>query len=465
MKKILAIILILVVMTGLLVACTPPDDGKTHIVFYHTMSGQTLQPILEEYIAKFEAMYPQYVIEHKQVGGYDDVRNQISSEIMVGGQPNIAYCYPDHVALYNISGAVQTLDEYINSTDTVTRADGTVETIGLTAEQRADFIEGYYQEGAQFGDGKMYSLPFSKSTEVLYYNKTYFKDNNLKVPTTWDEMEEVCARIKEIESAKGNAGIIPLGYDSEANWFITMCEQLQSGYTVVNEQNPSEQFIFNNDENKAFVKKFTEWYSKGYVTTQEINEGYTSDLFTKQLCMMCIGSSAGAKNQIPEKVAGEYPFEVDIATVPQVDPDSPKVISQGPSVTIFKKADKDEVLGSWLFVKYLTTNPEFQADFSLASGYVPVIKSTMEDPLYATEMGKADGFANLKQLSALRCMEQEDAYYASPAFYGSSAARDEVGALIQYCFVNGAGLSGSSLDALINQAFETAINNCRQAIS
>ena len=42
----------------------------------------------------------------------------------------------------------------------------------LTAEQQADFIEGYYAEGKQFGDGLMYTMPFSKSTEVMYYNKT-----------------------------------------------------------------------------------------------------------------------------------------------------------------------------------------------------------------------------------------------------------------------------------------------------
>ena len=112
---------------------------------------------------------------------------------------------------------------------------------------------------------------------------------------------------------------------------------------------------------------FTEWYSKGYVTTQEINEGYTSELFKTQKSMMCIGSSAGAKHQIPEKVAGEYPFETGITSVPQVDSENPKVISQGPSVTIFKKANKEEVLGSWLFVKFLTTSASFQADFSLAS--------------------------------------------------------------------------------------------------
>lgn len=459
MKKTIAAILVLVVMIAsltALVACNN-EDGKTHIVFYHTM-GSNLSTVLNEYIAEFEELYPQYKIDAKQVGSYDDVRNQISSEIMVGNQPNIAYCYPDHVALYNIAGAVQTLDDFINSTETVERADGTTEIVGLTADQKADFIEGYYNEGKQFGDGLMYSMPFSKSTEVLYYNKTFFETHNLQVPTTWDEMEEVCAQIKAI-----NNKLIPLGYDSEANWFITMCEQYGSPYTTATPSTPKGNFLFDNDTNKAFVKRFIGWYNKGYVTTQELNGGYTSDLFKKGAvdggAVMCIGSSAGAKHQIPDQVNNEYPFEAGIASIPQVDPENPKVISQGPSVCIFKKADQSVVKASWLFVKYLTTNAKFQADFSIASGYVPVIKSAAEDEVYAEQMLAANGYGNLPQLSAKVCIEQESAYYASPAFYGSSKARDEVGQLLQKLLSG-----GKTDDATINAAFAAAVQNCVQSL-
>ena len=195
------------------------DGSAVEIVFYNTM-GANLAAVLETYIAEFNKLYPNITVISTNVGNYDDCRDQISTEITVGNQPNIAYCYPDHVALYNLAKAVTTLDNLIASEEVITRADGTTEVLGLTAEQIADFIPGYYNEGMQFGDGLMYTLPLSKSTEVLYYNKTFFDANGLKVPTTWDEMEEVCKKIKEIDP---NA--IPLGYDSEANWFITMCEQ------------------------------------------------------------------------------------------------------------------------------------------------------------------------------------------------------------------------------------------------
>ena len=460
MKKIvsgllMAILLMLCLCAQAATGFTVPENGydgsEVTITFYHTM-GANLTAVLDAYIAEFNQLYPNIHIEHSQVGSYDDVRDQVSTEITVGSQPNIAYCYPDHVALYNLAKAVQTLDDLIDSDIVLTRADGSTEILGLTDEQKADFIEGYYDEGKQFGDGLMYTMPFSKSTEVLYYNKTFFDENNLTVPATWDEMEEVCAAIKAIAPNS-----IPLGYDSEANWFITMCEQYQSPYTSAT----GDHFLFNNEVNRGFIKMFRDWYQKGYLTTQTLYGAYTSGLFTSTneiTSYMSIGSSAGATYQRPAANAdGSYPFEVGIATIPQVSLDNKKVISQGPSVCIFKKSNPQEVIASWLFVKYLTTTVEFQAEFSMASGYVPVIKSVGENEVYADFIANADGGTYVSALSAKVCLEQEDAYYTSPAFNGSSTARDQVGALLSKCL---AAADNGNVDAMIENAFEDAIDEC-----
>ena len=434
-------------------------NKEVTLTFYHTM-GANLREELEDAILAFNELYPNITIEHEQVGSYDDVREQISTELTVGNQPNIAYCYPDHVALYNVAGAVVTLDNLIDSTQTVTRADGSTEVLGLTAEQKADFIQGYYNEGRQFGDGLMYSMPLSKSTEVLYYNKTFFEENNLEVPTHWfstgendtTSLEYVCEQIKELDETS-----IPLGYDSEANLFITMCEQLGSEYTSAT----GDHFLFNNVANKSFCNIFRSWYNEGLMTTQELYGAYTSGLFVNQdpqlpKSYMSIGSSAGATHQRPAAVDGEYPFEVGIAPIPQMNPNNPKVISQGPSLCIFG-GDDDEVLASWLFVKFLTTDVEFQAAFSMASGYVPVLKSVGENEIYKSEfLDKANGSTYIAALSVKVCLEQEAAYYTSPAFNGSSVARDQVGQLLTKV------ISATADDplAMINESFEDAISEC-----
>lgn len=163
--------------------------------------GAKLQEVLNYHIGEFNKLYPNITIEHSSYGGWGDIAGQINTEIAGDNQPNVAYCYPDHVAMYNLAQSVVVLDDFIQSDITVTHDDGTTEIMGLTDEQVADFIDGFYNEGMAYGDGLMYTMPMSKSTEVLYYNKTFFEENGLSVPTTWEEMEATCQQLLVLDPA------------------------------------------------------------------------------------------------------------------------------------------------------------------------------------------------------------------------------------------------------------------------
>ena len=95
----------------------------------------------------------------------------------------------------------------------------------------------------------------------------------------------------------------------------------------------------------------------------------------------------------------------------------------------------------------------------MSSGYVPVIKNATDNPYYQAYLNKADrGNAYLTALSIKVGLEQADAYYTSPAFNGSSTAREEVGLLMQKCFL----ASGKDdMDAYIKQLFEEAVRTCK----
>lgn len=440
------------------------DGSEVTIKFYHTM-GNALKPVFDLYLEKFNEMYPNIHVDAKSIGGYDDVRDQIKTEISAADGPNIAYCYPDHIALYNKANRIVVLDNYINNTDMQptyyeNAEDNTQEVLGLTQAQIDDFVTGYYEEGRAFGDGKLYSLPLSKSTEVLYYDLTFFEEHNLKVPTNWDEMEDVCRQIKQINPAS-----VPLGYDSSSNWFITMCEQYDSPYTSAT----GDHYLFNNDKNKSFVKEIASWYKDGLVTIKELYGSYTSGLFTNMTpnengelirSYMCIGSSAGATYQLPAQINGKYPFEVGIAPIPQVSKETASVISQGPSLCLFKSDNIQQVNASWLLMKFLTTNLAFQASFSMFSGYVPVIKSVFNDPTYKSQfIDLGDTTVNLAASSVKVCVEQADNYFYSPAFVGSSEARDQVGSLLANAMTQAVSVDGLT-DAELNNMFQDAVDEC-----
>ena len=423
-----------------------PEEGfneneQITITFWHTM-GQNIRDVLDEVIVEFNEYYPNITIDHQQIGGYDDVRDQILTNMTTGNYPNMAYCYPDHVAMYNEAQITISLDNLL--------AD---ERYGLNGSElkfegakEEDFIKAFFDEGRVFGDELAYTMPFLKSTEALFYNKTFFDEHNLTVPTTWEEMWEVCAQIKAIDPTS-----TPLGYDSESNLFITLAETYGYGYTSY------QSFDFNNEGMKSLMKTFKENYDKGYFTTQTLYGAYTNSLLTDlsspSRAYMCIGSTAGAKYQVNSAGA----FETGVTSVPKAANGKAKSISQGPSLVLLKNDNAQSVLATWLFMQYLET-PTVQARFALATGYLPVTTPATEVPQYKSFLDMAAGnTAGIAALSTKQALVQKDNYFTSATFVGSSTARDEVAALIVKIMSD----KSNNIDAAIDSYFESAIQECK----
>ena len=411
------------------------------ITFWHTMS-QKIQTVLDEVIVEFNEIYPNVTVSHQQIGGYDDVRDQIITNMNTGNYPNMAYCYPDHVAMYNEAGITISLDNLLS--DEEYGLGGSA--LKFEGAKEEDFVKAFFDEGRVFGDELAYTMPFLKSTEALFYNKTFFDEHKLTVPTTWEEMWDVCAQIKAIDPAS-----TPLGYDSEANLFITLAETYGYGYTSY------QSFDFNNDGMKSLMKTFKENYDKGYFTTQTLYGAYTNSLMTDvsspSRAYMCIGSTAGATYQVNSDGA----FETGVTSVPKAANGAAKSMSQGPSLVLLKNDNAQSVLATWLFMQFLET-PSVQARFALITGYLPVTNPATEIQQYKDFLDKAAGnTAGIAALSTKQALAQRDNYFTSATFVGSSTARDEVASLIVKIMSDKSG----NIEAAINSYFDAAIKECK----
>lgn len=480
MKKVLAMVLLVALVATAAVAIVACDYEENIVIEFYSTMGQKLQAVIETYIKEFNKIYPDITIKHVvQTSKYPQLYTNINTELTSGKGPSVAYCYPDHVAAYLKKNAVVSLDSYINSTEMVEEGrfgNTSAQPIGL-GDVKNDFVETFYNENYQaFGeDSPMYTLPFAKSSEVIYYDKDFFTANNIPLPTHWwcDEtcdadcntsMEKVCQRIRELDSNS-----IPLGYDSEANLFITLCEQFQTLpenagktlYTSVDGQH----YRFDNDVTKGFVTKLNDWYAKKYFTTSTLYGNFTSGLFTSTeatRCYMCIGSTGGASYQSPKSDR----FTVGIAKIPYIKGGEMRVISQGPSVVMLKNknnATEEHQLASWLWIKFLTTNLQLQAQFSMVSGYTPVLKTVEDDPVYSEYLNSTEtGTNNEERILALAtktCLSQQDAYYTSPAFNGSSEARVQIETLVAACLAVKEE-NGKTIAQQLNEKFAQAVNIC-----
>ena len=416
-----------------LASCT--QDASNQIIFYCS-AGDGLIDHIQAVADAFNETSDYDVVIESSGGGYDGIKSAVLNDISAGTVPSVAYCYPDHVAEYLDAGVVIDLNQYIDDPE-----------IGFSAEEIADFIPGYWNEGFEaFGgtsraDG-MYTVPFSKSTEVMYYNQTALDDLVARgVLTaeevqnidnwTWDEFWEICSKIEN--SAYSNW--TPMGYDSVDNWFITLCEQYGYDYTSAS----TPHYLFNNDNVKSMLQTLKDKFDDHLFTTQDIYGSYTSGLFTaertvedplvqedgkaSQSCVFSIGSSAGASHQESDGL-----FVEGVTNIPQVNPNNKKSINQGPSLVMLDQGSSDEAQAkeraTWLFVKELL-DPEFQATFSRSSGYIPVRISSREVSDFETWLTNEDSGLIAKTINF--ALNNYEMYFVSPAFNGSNTARTQVG--------------------------------------
>jgi len=88
-----------------------------------------------------------------------------------------------------------------------------------------------------------------------------------------------------------------------------------------------------------------------------------------------------------------------------------------------------------LFAKYITTNHKFQAKCSINNGYTPAILSITQNENYAKFLNNANGNKYLQATAVKLTMSMNpDYYFVSPAFNGSSAARDAMAELMKNAF-------------------------------
>ena len=415
-------------------------DGKIHVKFWHTM-GQANQAMLERMINEFQEANPDVVIEAYSQGGYADIAKKINDAIPAGTTPTMSFCYPDNVASYLTSGAIENMASYVNN-----------EEYGFTAEEKGveDFVEAYWNEGKNYQEEGLYSLPYAKSTEVIFYNATIFKHYGWTIPTTWDEMWTLCETIKT--TLKDNVEY-PLGYDSDSNLFITMCEQMGIPYTTKEGSNAEDHFLFVNDQAKAMVTSLKEKYTNKLMITKGCNSNatYTSTMFTNSKIIMSIGSTGGTTYN------KSLNFEVGVAPLPGTSKNR-HVVSQGPSVCFFKRASSAEKIAAWKFYKHIT-NANNSATYAINTGYEPVRKSSLESPAfkaYLDEGGENYITPNGGNLlaTAANCTKDfyDGQYFYSDVFNGSAQARDAVGGIVANVF-----LGTKDVDTAFNEALTSCL--------
>ena len=387
-------------------------------------------------IADFEAIYPNITVNLRLYTDYGRIYNDVITNISTDTTPNVCITYPDHIATYlSDPNTVVALDALI--ADSKYGLGGSA--VKFDSPTVAQIIPQFLFEGVI--NGKQYALPYMRSTEACYINKTFVEKLGFTLPDklTWDFIWEVseAATAKNADGTfqvNGQQVMIPFIYKSTDNMMIQYLRQAGAGYSTEN----GDIAIFN-DTTREFLFTIADHVETGAFSTFKISS-YPANFLNAGQCIFAVDSTAGATwmgSNAPLLDISEdalVQFETAVMAIPQLDPENPTMISQGPSMCVFNKEDPQEVLASWLFAQFLLTD-SIQIAYAQTEGYAPVTAKAQENPQYLDYLarsGEDNGlYYDVKLQATKLLLDNIGNTFVTPVFNGSASLRDAAGQMIE----------------------------------
>ncbi|MFR5643819.1 MAG: ABC transporter substrate-binding protein [Clostridium paraputrificum] len=357
------------------------------ITFWHAMNGD-LEKSLTSLTEKFMAENPNIKVTLQNQSSYKDLQQKITATVASPKDlPTMTQAYPDWMFNPIKDNLVTDLTPYIEN-----------ET--LKFDNYEDILPSF-REAAKI-DGKIYGMPFNKSTEVLWYNKTLLDELGLKAPTTYEELAQVSKTIKE---KKGIAGA---GFDSLNTYYTTFLKT--EGKTF------DSSFDVTSEASAKALNYYLEGVKEGYFRIAG-TDNYLSGPFGNGTVAMYVGSNAG-ENFVKQGVGDK--FEVAAAPYP-----TSASLQQGTDLYVFSSATAEQKTAAYMFLKFLTTK-ENQITWASETGYMPVRQSAIDSEEY-----KKSG-----SLIAPILSDATKNLYTNPVVSGADAAYREAGTVMETVLAN-----------------------------
>jgi sn-glycerol 3-phosphate transport system substrate-binding protein len=343
--------------TAGLIAMPAVAQAKTEVRFYFPIAvGGPVSKIIDEYGAAFEKENPDIKITPIYSGDYVQTVAKALTAIKGGDTPETAILLAADLFLLLGEDVIVPVSDIAN-----------------TAADKA-WMDGFFPAflaNSQY-KGKVYSIPFQRSTPVLYWNKDAFKEAGLdpeKGPANWNEMREMAKKLtkKDASGAVSRWGV-QIPSDGNTSWLF-------SGMGIGNGKR-----MFNADGNAvsfddpAIIEAVNNWYALSNVDGSQprglISWGATPRDFIESKAAMMWTTTGNLTNI---RTNAKFPFGVTF--LPGMK--QPGAPTGGGNFYMFKGLSPAKQAATLKFMKWMTA-PELAADWSTKTGYVAVSPAAYE---------------------------------------------------------------------------------------
>ncbi len=332
-----------------------PAGAVDLTMYYPVAVGGPVTKIIDDMVAGFHKENPDIKVSAVYAGNYTDTMTKAMTAMKGGQPPQLSVLLSTDVFTLMDEKAIIPMDDLV--------------------ADKSWFKEFYpaFMANGQI-EGKTWSIPFQRSTIVLYWNKDAFKEVGLdpeKAPASWDEMAEMGKKLVK-KDASGNTtrwGVeIPsTGY---AYWMLQALA-IENGQKLMNET--GNEVYLTAPKTVAALDYWVNLSRKHAVMPTGSIDWATlrSDFLEGKTAMMwhTTGNLTAVKDGAK--------FNFGVAMLPAKERrGSP---TGGGNFYIFKSASPEQQKAAVKFIRWMTT-PERAAEWSIKTGYAAVSPAAYKTP-------------------------------------------------------------------------------------
>ncbi len=389
MKRFLGIALSLVMLLSLLAVPALAEEPLQLTMYFPVNVGGSAAALIDQMTQDFNAENPDVQVQAVYTGNYDDTVTAIQTAIQGGNAPDLFVSLATQRFTMADTKMAMPLDDLI----------------AADPEGQAfvdDFIDGFMLDS--YVDGSIYSIPFQRSTMVMFYNKDAFREVGLDPeapPQNWTEMIDYAQKLTN-ENRYGVAIALNSG---SAQWAFTgfSLQNCTNGVGLMSAD--GKEVYFNTPENVEALQLWLDLQNKYKVMAPGIVQW--TDMPTQFLAgeVAMIYHTTGNLTNIKNNAN----FDFGVAFLPAGRQWGAP--TGGGNFYITNGISEERQQAAWRFIKFCCST-ERAAQWSIDTGYVATRESC-----YETDLLK-DYYASFPE--ALVAYEQLP--YAQPELTTYSAA-------------------------------------------
>ncbi len=371
---------------------TKKDNGVIHLTLWQGINPPVNRDVFNKLVDKFNQTHPDIYVESIFAGTLDQQLPKVLTAVVGNVPPDILFFYPQITGQMVELDAILPLDDWWKN-------------LSIKSEIIPNLLEEMEL------NGHIWSVPLYTSNIGIFYRPKLFKTAGItQPPKTWSELRQVAKKLT-IDSNDDNRPeqygmVLPLG-KGEWTVFCWFPFLWSAGGEIVSNNQPN----LNNPEAIAALQFWQDLLDDGSAKLSAPERGYEEDDFI-----------AG---RVAMQITGPWTYitksDVDYGVFP-IPANLEKATAIGGGNMYVMKTKPVREKAALKFLEYVLS-PEFQTEWSIGTGFLPVNIKVAESKAYQE-------FASKKpELQVF--LEQMPVARARPIIAGYSRLSDSLGRAIE----------------------------------